>query len=73
MTDWLLTDEEITRAAISVGPAESELRGELCRAQLRKVVKQMDGDCPHDIFRWFCSICRDELRKEAGMEDNGEG
>ena len=38
-----------------------------CQQTARKLVEWLEDRCHHAVYRKFCPICWDELRKEAGL------
>lgn len=78
--DWMLTDEEIRRVRWFVDGTGGLGRSDhaLITAEARKLVEWLEEPCydqVHDVRfsdspkRWYCDACREQLRKELGLEE----
>ena len=67
--EWILTAEERNEVLDSL-PHDAKVgdgRIAICQAQARNLLEWLEDRCPHAVYRKFCPICWDELRKEAGL------
>ena len=60
---WMLTEKEKQDIWVK---GEGTLSA-ICQAQARNLVEWLEDRCHHAVYRKFCPICWDELRKEAGL------
>ena len=61
----LLTKEEIIDSSLAFGyDYEDELGHDICRAQIKKIAKWGDGECPHrKLLKRECYDCWQVLRE----------